>query len=376
MMAAKLEKTRTPGIFKRGSRYVFSYRANGKQRWESCRTLDEARRAKAIRTADIGRGEFDERSRITLHEYILEWIERYQGRGRRSFRDSTREEYRRMLTQYALRFFPDRMLLTEVTPSRIAAFVAWLCDEREQGGAALADKTVKNIVGPLRTCLATATREGLIRSNPARDVDLPHRPTAEDSEEDEVKAMTREELSRFLASLPDRWRLFFWLLAVTGLRISEAVGLQWRHIELDGDQPHVKVRRGVVRGKLGPPKSRYARRDVPISRALANALREYRRETEWPGDEDLVWPASNGHFLHVGNLRRRVLLPARENAGLDWIGFHAFRHTCATLLFAEGRNAVQVQRWLGHHSPAFTLATYVHLLDGDVGAPLEGIQAA
>ena len=40
------------------------------------------------------------------------------------------------------------------------------------------------------------------------------------------------------------------------------------------------------------------------------------------------------------------------------------------MLFAQGRNAVQVQRWLGHHSPAFTLATYVHLLDGDLGEPL------
>lgn len=40
------------------------------------------------------------------------------------------------------------------------------------------------------------------------------------------------------------------------------------------------------------------------------------------------------------------------------------------MLFAEGRNAVQVQRWLGHHSAAFTLATYVHLLDGDIGEPL------
>jgi len=47
-----------------------------------------------------------------------------------------------------------------------------------------------------------------------------------------------------------------------------------------------------------------------------------------------------------------------------------FRHTCASLLFAQGRNAVQVQRWLGHHSAAFTLASYVHLLDGDIGAPL------
>jgi hypothetical protein len=39
-------------------------------------------------------------------------------------------------------------------------------------------------------------------------------------------------------------------------------------------------------------------------------------------------------------------------------------------MFASGRNAVQVQHWLGHHSAAFTLATYVHLLDGDLGGPV------
>ncbi len=65
-----------------------------------------------------------------------------------------------------------------------------------------------------------------------------------------------------------------------------------------------------------------------------------------------------------------MLQPPREEACLEWVGFHTFRHTCATLLFAEGRNAVQVQRWLGHHSAAFTLATYVHLLEGDIGEPL------
>jgi integrase len=48
--------------------------------------------------------------------------------------------------------------------------------------------------------------------------------------------------------------------------------------------------------------------------------------------------------------------------------------TPATILFAEGRNAVQVQRWLGHHSAAFTLATYVRLLDGDLGEPLAILQ--
>ncbi len=62
--------------------------------------------------------------------------------------------------------------------------------------------------------------------------------------------------------------------------------------------------------------------------------------------------------------------PAAEEADVSWIGFHTFRHTCASLLFDRGANAVQVQRWLGHHSPAFTLSTYVHLLDGGVGTGL------
>jgi integrase len=41
------------------------------------------------------------------------------------------------------------------------------------------------------------------------------------------------------------------------------------------------------------------------------------------------------------------------------------------LLFERGANAKQVQRWLGHHSPAFTLETYVHLLDAGLGEALD-----
>jgi integrase len=369
MMAAKIEKTRTPGIFKRGSRYVFSYRVDGKQRWESCRTLDEARRMKSARATDIERGEFEQRSRITLHEYARQWVERYQGRGRRGFRENTRDEYRRVLNYYVFAHFAERTRLTEITPSRVAAFVGWLCDAEAQERS-LADSTVRNIMAPLRACLATAVREGLIRSNPARDVDLPHRPTAEDAE-DEVRAMTREQLSTVLSLVHEHWRTFFWFLAATGLRVSEGIALQWRHLELDDPAPHVKVRRGYVRGRMGPPKSRYGRRNVPVHPRLVLALKEHRQTSEWAGETDLVFPAGNGALMSPSNLRRRVLKPAADTAGVEWIGFHAFRHTCASMLFAEGRNAVQVQRWLGHHSAAFTLATYVHLLDGDIGEPLQ-----
>ena len=83
-----------------------------------------------------------------------------------------------------------------------------------------------------------------------------------------------------------------------------------------------------------------------------------------------MFAGRTGAMLDRSNLRRDALTPATTAIGAGWMGFHTLRHTCASLLFDEGRNAVQVQRWLGHHSPAFTLATYVHLLSDDLGAPL------
>lgn len=53
------------------------------------------------------------------------------------------------------------------------------------------------------------------------------------------------------------------------------------------------------------------------------------------------------------------------------IAFHTFRHTCASLLFAEGRNVKQVAKWLGHADPAFTLRVYVSLLDEGLGDGLD-----
>ena len=69
----------------------------------------------------------------------------------------------------------------------------------------------------------------------------------------------------------------------------------------------------------------------------------------------------------------KVLAPAARRAGVPWVTLHSFRHTCASLLFAPvehgggGKNAKQVQEWLGHHSPAYTLKEYVHLVDAGVG---------
>lgn len=386
-MAARMEKTHTPGIYKRGSRYVFAYRVDGRQRWESCRTLDEARRAKAARATDIGRGEFEERSRITLHEYAREWVGRYQGTGRRGFREETRSEYQVLLDKYALSHFSAQTRLTEITPRHVASFVGWLCEQTKPAATKdepdrrlpLSDKTVRNALGPLKACLATARREGLIRRNPATDVALPHRARMDDDddqprpfpriESDDGEAVETMEL--VVEQIHLSYRLMFELLAATGPRRSELLVLEGRHLALGGKRPHVKIRQRVRRRRgeglvIGPLKSRYSKRDVPHPMHAGRAL-----GCRWRWEGELVFRSAAGSVLDPDNLATRVLAPACKAAGVKWAGFHTFRHTVASRLFAEGRDVVQVQRWLGHHSASFTLDTYVHLLDNDLGEPLQ-----
>lgn len=368
--------TATPGVFTRGSRYVIRYRVNGAPRWESFRTYDEARRAKKARDTDSDRGELSENSRITLRAYLVGrdrekgWIDTYQGTGQRGYRPETRDEDRRLLHNFALRYFSPTLKLTEITPRHIAGFVGWLCDSDEQGHE-LADRTVRNAVRPLRSALATARREGLVRHNPATEIALPHREQP-DEDRDHPRPFPHGVMELVVQLINPKHRLLFELLAATGVRRSELLALEVRHLALDGDRPHVKVRQRVRRRKgsglvIGPLKSKYARRDVPIPLDLADRLRPHVAGRE---PNDLVFVNEVGTVLDPDNLHDRVLAPACAEAGAEWAGFHTFRHTVASRLFAEGRNPKQVQHWLGHHSASFTLDTYVHLLDEDLGGPL------
>ena len=73
-----------------------------------------------------------------------------------------------------------------------------------------------------------------------------------------------------------------------------------------------------------------------------------------------------GRHLDPTMLRRRVLDPAMKAAGIEGKhGFHLLRHTCASQLLAAGVRPLVVSRILGHHSAAFTLDVYGHLLPDD-----------
>jgi integrase len=162
----------------------------------------------------------------------------------------------------------------------------------------------------------------------------------------------------------------FRLLAATGLRWSELIEVRWRDLALDSVPPQVQVRRARVKGTVKPPKTRHGVRDVPLEASIARKLRE-RQAASGALPDALVFASRDSSPLDHSNMLRRVLRPAAEEAGAPWAGFHTFRHTCASLLLSAGRNAKQIQHWLGHHSPTFTLERYGHLMDEGVGSALD-----
>jgi integrase len=357
-----LTKTKTPGVYKRGGRYVVRYRHDGQELKRFARTYDEARALKATLTADIRRGEHQERGTVTFEEYARDWIDTYQGRTTRGFRESTRVGYQRTIEAKAIPFFKKRGgLLCDIKPKDIKAFIKWLFDEKAQGRK-LAVGTVRGHVAAVKVLLATAVEEELLLRNPATGVRIsnPAAPAVEEDAAEQHKALDTDELARFLRACSPEWEPFFRLLAMTGLRISEAIELRWKDIDFGAKR--LKVRRQFYEGVVAPPKSKYGKRDIPLSTVMSRLL--WSRQGK-PGD--LVFTGPRGLRVDHAWLWRRQLEPARDAAGVPWAGFHTFRHTCASILFAEGKNPKQVQMWLGHSDPGFTLRTYVHLIDDGLG---------
>ena len=213
---------------------------------------------------------------------------------------------------------------------------------------------------------ATAVEDGHLRSNPISGVRIPAAPAGADGlDKSTAKALTRAELGLLVAAIPADWRLFFEFLTHTGLRIGEAIGLTWGHLDL-GEQPRVMVSEQIYQGSRRPLKSHHSRRHIPLSPAMTGRLLALRRDT-YVGEGRPVFASQAGTELMPSNLSRRILKPAAKSVGLRWVSFHTFRHTCASLLFAAGRNVKQVQEWLGHSDPGFTLRTYVHLMDEGIG---------
>ncbi len=370
-MAAKLETTRYPGIYRRGSSYVIIWEHRGQQHKETFATMAEAREKKGGRQS----GEKRPVSKILFGPYFTSWIKGYAGRTSRGFSETTRPEYERPIKAHALPQWKT-WKLADVEPADVRELFA---EMREDG---CSTSQIKKLRAALSVMFATAVEDGLRPSNPILGVRIPAAQEEEPPEE-KTKALTQAELGILLAAIPEDWQLFFEFLAHTGLRISEAIGLRWEHLDL-GEKPKIRVREQFYKGQRKRLKSGAGKRDIPLSKGMAKRLLAHRRDN-YRGPKTPVFASKAGTELLPANVYRRVLAPAAKSVGLkievvvkdkdgedkpqsrSTVSFHNFRHTCASMLFATGRNIKQVQEWLGHADPSFTLRTYVHLMDDGVG---------
>ena len=236
-----------------------------------------------------------------------------------------------------------------------------------------ATSTVTHIKNVISNILNDAVNDETILTNPVYSLKrvLKQKPSTKN-----INPLTAKELTKLLQTVQEHYPehfTFFLLLARTGLRIGEAIGLDWR--DIDFKNRFIKVERSIVRGKVSTPKSGKTRK-VDMSNQLADALRIHMRGFNLDGagsGSQYVFKNGSGNPLDKDNWRRRVFDKAVEKAEIKRITPHQLRHTYATLRIAKGDNIADVSKQLGHHSVKLTLDVYYHWIPGGKKAEVDAL---
>jgi integrase len=185
---------------------------------------------------------------------------------------------------------------------------------------------------------------------------------------------TAGELRAFLDHVRDDRMFAVWMLAAnSGMRRSEVGGARWTDLSFDTGRFAVRQLLASVDGvpQLSVPKSERSRRTIDLDRLTLEALKLHREQQlderqRWGDsyhDLDLITVREDGMWIHPdwlsGLFRNHV-----KAAELRPIPLKNLRHTHASLLLEAGVNPKVVSERLGHHSVAFTLDTYAHVLPG------------
>jgi integrase len=250
----------------------------------------------------------------------------------------------------------------KITVLRIQAFYDGL-DGR------LTPRSIKQVHRVLRSAFDRAVAWEIRRTNPATGTVRPgitRRAPA---------AWSAADAQRFLDETKDDFDgSLFALLLTTGLRIGEAIALDWRHVDLQGGTLSVERtmtydRRGaVVVGARAKTDASHRRVGIPLP-AQAALTRQLVAQVARRADIGEHWQEV-GCVFDNGDGRRRSIGAARKrlaaivsSLGLPYLSPHGLRHTTATLLFARRVPAKLIQDLLGHGSITVTSDTYIHVTD-------------
>lgn len=330
-----MEKTAHPGIYKRGSKYLFvlpfvDAKGHHKQKWVS--GFDTWLEADKERTRlkyrrDTGLDISPEK--LTLEAYGKRWLAHKKNQVAPNTYDAYQNAIRRAGSVIG------GVLLTSLKPFHVQQMV----DELLQRGAS--PSTVNQTRGILSRALRQAADWDLVSRNVATSVRGLREPKRD------FRLPTSSELTRLFEAADQQGIGALVRLAVlTGLRISELLALSWTDIDFEDGSLHVKA-----------SKTPAGVRTISVGPATLQLLRELREESGVVRLSGLV----------LGLQRSRTIWPwinARSAAGLPGLHFHDLRHVHVSLLIEQGEDFKVIQERVGHSSIRVTLDRYGHLRQG------------
>jgi integrase len=299
-------------------------------------------------------------SRQTVGDYLDVWLRDIVKPNLRPHTHKAYEVKVRLHLKPAL----GRLQLGRLSAQHVQAYVASAQDAGVSAGV------VDYALMVLSVALSHAERQALVARNVARLVVAPK------VEQREIVPLDLEDAGRFLAAIRGvRLEALYRVALALGIREGEALGLRWQDVDLDERIVRIRVQlqynpqtKVLELVELKSPKSR---RSINLPDFGVRALREHRtRQIEerlrageawedWQG-AGLVFTSELGAPIPARNILRE-LAKLRETAKLPGLRFHDTRHTCATLLLAQGVSEKVVMEILGHTNLQMT-HRYAHVL--------------
>lgn len=343
-----------------------------RQKWHSgYRTKRDAERALSEIVASVHAGAYVEPTKQTLTEFVTDWLAAIEP----TIRPSTHHSYARNLRLHVLPHLGSVQLRRVDAGMLNALYAALLADGKlttaNGGSGGLSPRSVRYIHTIVHRAFRDAVRWGRIARNPADAADPPRasavvRPTMSTWTADQVRAFLEHTAEHRLYAA-------YLLLATTGMRRGEALGLRWSDLDLAAGRASISQTVIMVHHdiQIGAPKTARGRRTVALDPGTVLALREHRQrqlaERLLMGagfaDHGLVFCRPDGGPLHPERFSRTF---SRESAhaGLPAIRLHDLRHTWATLALSAGEHPKIVQERLGHANVSITLDVYSHVSEG------------
>lgn len=233
----------------------------------------------------------------------------------------------------------------------------------------LSDKTILEHHRLISTILSQAEKEMLVPYNAAAKATPPR------VEKKDPNYFQPEEVAAILEALgkePLKWQLITQLMIVTGCRRGEIMGLRWEKVDFENNRIRVDrallytKSQGVYEGKTKTGDCRL----LPLPAETMQLLRQHKREQLRlqlaNGDRWIhtgyVFTQDNGDHMNPDSITD-WLYNFSDRHGLPHINPHAFRHTVASVLLANGTDIVTVSKQLGHANVNTTESFYSHIIE-------------